>query len=193
MKIYLARHGQTTGDVEDRYGGDYDDHLTNKGKAQSEMLAEKFLDKGVEVVFASPRIRAQETAKIVAENLKVPVKTIENIRERNAYGILTGLVKEEARQKYPEAVEQVKSYKNTVEGAESYEHFKERILRSFEEITSSNFQTIIIIAHGGPINCFFREVLKKEIAKLSDCGFAEIEKKDGYRLIKVEGMIVDKE
>ena len=31
MLIYLARHGETTGDVEDRYGGDYDDHLTEKG------------------------------------------------------------------------------------------------------------------------------------------------------------------
>lgn len=34
MKIYLVRHGETTGDVEDRYGGWYDDHLTDRGKEQ---------------------------------------------------------------------------------------------------------------------------------------------------------------
>ena len=35
MNIYLVRHGQTTGDLENRYGGDYDDHLTELGKQQS--------------------------------------------------------------------------------------------------------------------------------------------------------------
>lgn len=35
MKIYLIRHGQTTGDVEDRYGGAYDDELTDKGKNEA--------------------------------------------------------------------------------------------------------------------------------------------------------------
>ena len=39
MQIYLIRHGQTTGDVEDRYGGDYDDRLTDLGKQQSQNLA----------------------------------------------------------------------------------------------------------------------------------------------------------
>lgn len=35
MKIYLIRHGESTSDVENRYGGTYNDHLTQKGKAQS--------------------------------------------------------------------------------------------------------------------------------------------------------------
>jgi broad specificity phosphatase PhoE len=39
MKIFLIRHGETTGDIEDRFGGDYDDHLTEKGRAQSQELA----------------------------------------------------------------------------------------------------------------------------------------------------------
>lgn len=30
MKIFLIRYGETTGDVEDRYGGWYDDHLTKR-------------------------------------------------------------------------------------------------------------------------------------------------------------------
>lgn len=41
MIIYLARHGQTTGDIENRYGGDYEDYLTNFGKEQSLALAEQ--------------------------------------------------------------------------------------------------------------------------------------------------------
>lgn len=45
MKIFLCRHGQTTGDIEDRYGGDYDDHLTDLGKTQAEELANKLQGK----------------------------------------------------------------------------------------------------------------------------------------------------
>lgn len=41
MKIYFCRHGQTTGDVEDRYGGNYDDRLTELGLNQSKELAKK--------------------------------------------------------------------------------------------------------------------------------------------------------
>ncbi|MBI4020340.1 MAG: histidine phosphatase family protein [Candidatus Aenigmarchaeota archaeon] len=51
MKIYLIRHGETTGDVEDRYGGDYDDHLTRKGKQQSINLSRRLSNKDVEIIF----------------------------------------------------------------------------------------------------------------------------------------------
>ena len=51
MKIFLIRHGETTSDVEDRYGGDYDDHLTEKGEQQSEELAEILKDKNIQVIF----------------------------------------------------------------------------------------------------------------------------------------------
>lgn len=43
MKIYLIRHGQTTGDVEDRYGGAYDDELTDKGKNEAPQISYKLL------------------------------------------------------------------------------------------------------------------------------------------------------
>ena len=54
MKIYLIRHGQTTGDIEDRFGGDYDDHLTRLGKSQSQNLAKK--KPGGKSIFASRRL-----------------------------------------------------------------------------------------------------------------------------------------
>ena len=55
MKIYIIRHGQTTGDVEDRYGGAYDDELTDKGKTQAQELASKLSDSGIKILFCSDR------------------------------------------------------------------------------------------------------------------------------------------
>lgn len=58
MKIYLIRHGQTTGDVEDRYGGAYDDELSDKGKIQAHKLADSIANSGIEILFCSSMIRA---------------------------------------------------------------------------------------------------------------------------------------
>lgn len=49
MKIYLIRHGETTGDIEGRFGGDYDDHLTEQGKQQATTLGEQLKAAEIEV------------------------------------------------------------------------------------------------------------------------------------------------
>ena len=176
MKIYVIRHGQTTSDVEDRYGGDYDDHLTNLGVKQVGELAEKIKDFGIETIFASPRIRAQETAKIFNEKLSVEIKTVDGLRERNQYGILSGMKKDEAKEKYPEMVELLKDRFNTIEGAEGYEDFRKRVVDAFNEAAKSGYQTIALVTHGGPIRRIFGDILGMEKKwEIADCGWFEVE------------------
>ena len=183
MKIYLIRHGQTTGDVEDRYGGDYDDHLTEYGQQQAKILAKKLTSKGIEVIFTSPRIRARETSEILKDALGCEVKTMDDIRERNAYGDLTGMIKAEAKEKYPEDVEKFKDYHNAVIGAEEYVPFKVRIINAFSEIINSNFKTVAIVSHGGPIRCLAREYLGLgELKYLGDCAIIGLSY-DGERFV----------
>lgn len=191
MKIYLIRHGETTGDIEDRYGGDYDDHLTDRGKEQAKELVKKLENKGVEIIYHSPRIRAVETAQIVGKKLGVKVEAVDDLRERNNYGILTGMVKSETKQKYPKEVEKLKKSKlhHKVKGSEDYEHFKKRVVSAFNEIIENDeYDTVAIISHGGPISCVVRKVLKLgEIDHLGDCAILEIEKKNGkLKLVKIE-------
>jgi len=178
MKIYLIRHGQTTGDVEDRYGGEYEDHLSPEGIKQVRQLANSLKNKNIEIIFHSSRIRATETAQIVSEILNV--KTIKNndIKERNAYGILTGMKKTEAKEKYPKEVEKLKSVPcQGITNSEDYDLFKKRILKGFEEIFNQNYQTIAVISHGGPISGFVREYLNLgEFEFMGDCAVFELEK-----------------
>lgn len=188
MRIYVIRHGQTTSDVEDRYGGDYDDHLTGLGIKQASELAEKVKDFGIEVIFASSKIRAQETAKILQKKLGVEIKTTPNFRERNQNGILSGMKRLEALKKYPEMVERLKDRFNTIEGAEDYGSFRKRIIDAFDEVTKSNFKTVAVVTHGGPIRRIFGEIFKMEKKwEISDCGWLEIEYlKNKASLIKTE-------
>ena len=60
MRIYLIRHGQTTGDVEDRYGGDYDDHLTELGRNQSNDLGVKLQNLGIEIFLLAQRLEPKK-------------------------------------------------------------------------------------------------------------------------------------
>jgi len=179
MKIYLIRHGETTGDLEDRFGGDYDDHLSETGYKQAKELVLKLRNKNIKLIYHSPRIRAIETGKELGKNAKCPLKQIEDIRERNGYGILTGLTKKEGKEKYPEEVEKIQKYGfyHNITNSESYEAFKERVIRVFNHILNSNNpQNIAIISHGGVIRCFVKEYLKiGELEKIGDCAILKLE------------------
>ncbi|TAL81765.1 MAG: histidine phosphatase family protein [Bacteroidetes bacterium] len=189
MLVYLCRHGQTTGDIEDRYGGKYDDHLTELGKQQAQKLAESLSDKNIQIIYTSPRIRARETTEIVNKAVQANVEIIDNFCERNHYGVLTGMIKAEAKEKYPEQVALLQDTHNTVEGGETYEHFKTRILHALDQVLHSGYNSVAIITHGGPIRLIFREILNKGKIKIDDCAVALLESKDKVlELKKVSGI-----
>lgn len=181
MKIYLIRHGESTSDVEDKYGGDYDDHLTEKGESQAKDLAKKFKGKGVEIIYSSPRFRAKETAEILSNFLDVPLKVMKDLKERNRYGVLTGMVKAEAKKRYPRLAEQVKDEAQTIEGAENFNLFKKRVTKVFKSIVKDDkYKTIAIVSHGGPLKAIFTDILKEIPPEtFGDCGVVELEKKNG--------------
>ena len=178
MKIYLIRHGQTTGDIEDRYGGAYDDELSDKGKVQAHELANKIGDSGIQILFCSPMIRAQQTAEILKKKLDCKILTVESLKERNKNGILSGMTRNEAKIKHPKLVEELKDYRNQIQGAESQEDFAERIKKSFSEITNSlNYSSIGIVTHGMPIWVIFEDLLNNsKVVEVGDCAYAILDK-----------------
>ena len=89
MKLYVARHGQTEYNAQNRICGVTDLPLTEKGLQQAEALAQKLKDKNIDVIIASPLIRAQQTAAAVSGAIGVPVITDSRITEQN-YGIYEG-------------------------------------------------------------------------------------------------------
>jgi broad specificity phosphatase PhoE len=192
MKIIVIRHGETTGDVEDRYGGDFDDHLTEKGIEQSKAVAEILKGKSMEIIYVSPLARAQETAGIVAASAECPVVVESGVKERNQYGILTGMIKSEAKAKYSAMTEALKDRLNTIEGAESYEDFSQRVSEAFARLASeAKYSCIGIVWHGGPMRVLFRDILKwGELKSISDCAFVELEKTGNeVKLVDSSGIV----
>lgn len=173
MKTYLIRHGQTTGDIEDRYGGSYDDRMTELGREQLGATAQKLAGKGIEVIFSSPLTRARESADIISQTIGAPVEIVVGLEERH-YGVLTGLTKEEAREKYPEAVESHKDYMSTDPEGESYDDFCRRAVDAFKGIVSKNYATVAIVSHGGPIKMILKHLGQPAPDKLDDGHILEL-------------------
>lgn len=155
MKIYLVRHGETTGDLEDRYGGNYDDHLTLHGRDQLQETAKKLSEKDIQVIFTSKFIRAKESAEIIQKQISCDIQVVEGIQERN-YGVLAGLTKTEAMKQYPEAVESHKNPENTDPDGESLVDFQNRVLEGFKSIFQKDYSTVVVVSHGGPL----KQILK---------------------------------
>ena len=181
MKVFLLRHGETTGDVENRYGGNYDDHLSPKGKIQAKELAARLADSEIETIFVSPKIRTIETAFILSKEIPAKLVTISDLKERNQYGVMTGMKKEEAKKKFPDEVEDLEENNpyHHVKDSEDYYKFCERVLAAFNSTVEEEFEkeseSIAFLTHGGPITAIFREILGFEIKGIKDCALFELE------------------
>lgn len=91
MKLYVTRHGETEYNALDRISGVTDILLTENGIAQARAMAEKAKEYGdIQRIIASPLKRAQMTAGIVGEVLRLPVQTDARLTEWD-YGSFEGM------------------------------------------------------------------------------------------------------
>ena len=158
--IFLIRHGESTSDVEDRYGGDYDDHLTEKGRSQAREIAQNLNGTGIENFFVSPKLRAKETAEILAAVLGCGMEIIEDMREQNYYAALTGMRRKEAALRFPQLVAMLPHADMPLPGAEPRQEFIGRVRAAFTLITSAPYHIIGIVTHAGPIRRITDEILR---------------------------------
>ena len=97
----LVRHGATVLSAEDRFAGSSDVQLGDEGRMQAERLAQRLATGSIAAIYASPLLRAQETATILARPHDMTVTALDDLREI-AHGRWEGLRREEAATMYPE-------------------------------------------------------------------------------------------
>ena len=165
--ILLIRHGQSEWNKLNLFTGFKNIELSEQGIFEANKAGQNFknLDIKFNVVFTSELKRAQETAKIILQNLDQwdflnnEGKIISNINlnERD-YGDLTGLNKKETAEKFGE--EQVhkwrRGYSDQPPNGESLEDVVRRVTKYFEEVIKPAIQSdendnILIAAHGNSL------------------------------------------
>jgi broad specificity phosphatase PhoE len=89
--FYFLRHGQTAWNVEGRFQGHSDIPLNEVGLAQARDAAKILARCPIDLIVASPLIRARRTAEVVSEALDRPLLLDDELKERH-FGALEGLV-----------------------------------------------------------------------------------------------------
>jgi broad specificity phosphatase PhoE len=89
--FYLLRHGQTQWNAEGRFQGHTDIALNEVGLSQAHAAATILARCPVDLIVASPLIRARKTAEIVADHLGKPLLVDDALKERH-FGAFEGLV-----------------------------------------------------------------------------------------------------
>lgn len=154
-RLYLIRHGLTSGNLEGRYIGSTDLDLCARGAAELLTLKEQYEYPNVGRVYASPLKRCVETARILYPEM-TPV-TVDALREYS-FGVFENRTPEELKSN-PVYRKWLESAQEAIpKGAEPMDQFKERVLEGFHSVIMDMMQSGIsdaaVITHGGVITSF---------------------------------------
>jgi broad specificity phosphatase PhoE len=100
-RIYLIRHGATTLSAENRFSGGTDIDLSDEGRWQVTVLAQRLADDKIAAIYCSPMHRTVETALILSQPFQLTPMTREGLREIH-HGHWETLSRVEVEAHYPE-------------------------------------------------------------------------------------------
>jgi 2,3-bisphosphoglycerate-dependent phosphoglycerate mutase len=156
--LILVRHGQSIYNLENRFTGSLNIELTKFGEQEAQLAGQKLLHFKFDFAYTSTLKRAQESLRIILEEIHQPnIKIIENnaLNERN-YGSLQGLNKDETVAKY--GLKQVeiwrRSYLICPPDGESLENTFNRTIPYYKQEIEPKLKlniTILIVAHGNSL------------------------------------------
>jgi len=159
-RLYLIRHAQSQGNTgDDLTTGD--PHLTEVGWEQARRLGERFARQPVDVLYASPLARAQETAQPIAEAAGLPLRTEETLSE-----IALGTAEVNARMFSGEEARVLaeriarEATWDAFPGSEGSAAARRRVQAIMDRIVEEHAgQRVAIVSHGGFIQTYVSLVL----------------------------------
>ena len=177
VSLTLIRHGQSTYNLANLFTGNVDAPLTSLGKAEALAAGKKIKDLIYNVAYTSMLIRAQETLRIILEEIQqttIPVIKNAALNER-MYGNLQGLNKAETARKYGDAQVEIwrRSFDVRPPGGESLEDTFNRTVPYYKleiEPKLKSGENILIVAHGNSLRALMmclENISKEAIVKVN--------------------------
>lgn len=173
VRIYLVRHGESQDDIDGEYGGAADHQLTSRGAEQARTIGSTLKAKGIRRIYTSPLRRASASAAIVAEilGLQSALRVVSDLRERNSYGVLSGIRKERASDLFPLLLKpgEVRSGydKTPLLGAEDFDDFLKRVASVFADVvgeaTTDGVADFALVSHGTFLKALVTEHLRLDL------------------------------
>jgi broad specificity phosphatase PhoE len=151
--VLMVRHGSTDlnkqgGDSEDRIRGWLDVKLNNQGIKDADSAKEKLEAEcsKVDYIYCSDLTRTKQTAEIINQDFKAPIKYTSNLRPWNL-GSLSGKLTKDVM---PIMEALIKSPDQPAPDGESFNQFKRRLLPYMNKVikhTNDNKLTVVCVTH----------------------------------------------
>ena len=160
--ILLARHGETEYNRERRFQGQIDVPLTDRGREQARALAEVARDERIAALYASPLVRARETAEIVGAALGLEPRLDDRLKEMDV-GTWGGRLKDEieAEDAGTWSRWQAAGEDWRFPGGESLGEQQERVVAALVDITQAGDLPALVVCHRGVVRCALAHTHKR--------------------------------
>jgi broad specificity phosphatase PhoE len=165
MHLYLIRHGQSHVNLKEWTNGNTDEGLTELGHQQATALSRWIVGEvpHVDLLYASTMQRTRETARYLAETYQATIHYSDWLREiGNCRLDHTPWPNNDLPRDYADFWSSERPFSSvtpTVDGGESYMHFRTRVGLAVEEmITKHSKETIVVVCHGGVVEAIFDHI-----------------------------------
>ena len=143
--FFFVRHGESEANLARRFSGRSDSPLTERGRAQAQIVADALADVSFDRIVATPLSRSLDTALVIARPRKMPVDVLSDLVEIDV-GDRTGAAFDEVAGLPDWKDDGFVSWPN----GESLEQVVARSLRALMAIHQpSPGATVLVIGHGG--------------------------------------------
>ena len=156
MKLFLVRHGQTTGNVAGLIYGQVDYPLTQKGRDQAAAIRPVLEKLQFDRVYSSDLSRAMETQQIALpgiEGIRTPL-----LREFDV-GNLTNVSYADAEARYSQQLEEAPTNGYDWFGGESYDEILARMRAFLDILEADPCENVIAFTHNGMLGFMLQLVL----------------------------------
>lgn len=177
MRLLIIRHGESEADLLGVHEGRADFELTERGHRQAEAMGE-YVSQNYHIgkIYHSTLKRAAQTARHLAEKTQAPLIPDARLMEFNN-GLLAGLKRDEAKEKYPRVEVPVHLSVYEQESGLEFRYRGEYMLSKLIAENNEN-STVAVVTHGGMITqlyrAFFRLPLGPEfVFRTGDTGIHE--------------------
>jgi 2,3-bisphosphoglycerate-dependent phosphoglycerate mutase len=178
--LLLVRHGETEWNNQQRYQGQTDTLLNERGREQARLLAARLATLPLQAVYSSDMARSRECAQIIAAPHKLVVQELVELRER-CFGALEGLTREEAMQCEWWAQFESSDAECAPPEGESRTKQRERIMTAVERITARHEGgNVVIVSHGGTLGQIIGAVMgvpteKRMHIRMDNCSLSVVQ------------------
>jgi broad specificity phosphatase PhoE len=177
-RIILVRHGESEGNAAGVLQGRLDYALSELGRRQAALTAQRLAGTGAYQVLSSPLLRASATAALIAERLELKLRLEPDLAEYDI-GDASGLTPAELRERFPEVV-QARSIGDRLRfpGEEGRDVFQDRLRQALGRMTETE-GTTIAVAHGGVISAMCHMVVGLDVNRpgafhVGNCSLTEL-------------------